>query len=76
MTDLSLYPWQTKALAEWEKHRCRGMIEAVTGSGKTRVALAAWNQLWHQLRMKSKALNTLVVVPTIPLMNQWHECFF
>jgi len=73
--DLSLYPWQAKALNEWEKHHCQGMIEAVTGSGKTRLALAAWNQLWRQLRQKSQPLNTLVVVPTIPLMNQWYESF-
>jgi superfamily II DNA or RNA helicase len=68
---LSLYRWQTEALGVWEKNRYQGMIEAVTGSGKTRLAFAAW----EQLRQKAKPLNTLVVVPTIPLMNQWHDSF-
>ncbi len=68
---LSLYRWQQEALEVWEKHRHRGMVEAVTGSGKTRLAFAAWDRL----RQKVKPLNTLVVVPTIPLMNQWYDSF-
>lgn len=68
---LSLYRWQQEALGIWERHRHRGMVEAVTGSGKTRLALAAWDRL----RQKVRPLNTLVVVPTIPLMNQWYESF-
>ena len=68
---LSLYRWQSEALGVWEKNRYQGMIEAVTGSGKTRLAFAAW----EHLRQKTKPLNTLVVVPTIPLMNQWHDGF-
>jgi primosomal protein N' len=63
---LSLYRWQQEALGVWERHRHRGMVEAVTGSGKTRLAFAAWDRL----RQKVKPLNALVVVPTIPLMNQ------
>ena len=73
--EFPLYPWQTKALAAWKKNQCQGMVEAVTGSGKTRLALAAWHQLRHQLKLQTKPLNTLVVVPTIPLMNQWYENF-
>lgn len=68
---LSLYNWQQEALRVWGQNRCQGMIEAVTGSGKTRLAFAAWDQL----RQKVRPLNTLVVVPTIPLMNQWHDNF-
>jgi len=36
-----LYPWQRRALAKWEADGYCGIIEAVTGSGKTMVALAA-----------------------------------
>jgi RNA polymerase primary sigma factor len=68
---LSLYRWQQEALGIWESHHHRGMIEAVTGSGKTRLAFAAWDRL----RQTVKPLNTLVVVPTIPLMNQWYDSF-
>ena len=66
-----LYPWQRRALAKWENDGHRGIIEAVTGAGKTMVALAAW----ETLRNKFRPLNTLVVVPTIELMNQWHARF-
>jgi hypothetical protein len=38
---LPLYPWQRRALHAWQAHERRGVIEAVTGSGKTRVGLAA-----------------------------------
>jgi len=68
---LSLYRWQQEALGVWERHHHRGMVEAVTGSGKTRLAFAAWDRLRQQV----KPLNALVVVPTIPLMNQWHDSF-
>ena len=69
----TLYRWQADALIKWQTERHRGMIEAVTGTGKTRLAFAAWDQLWKTI--KPKPLNTLVVVPTIPLMNQWCESF-
>lgn len=63
-----LYRWHQNALRAWEQHHHRGIVEAVTGSGKTIVALAAW----QRLQAEHKRLNTLVVVPTIELMNQWH----
>jgi RNA polymerase primary sigma factor len=66
-----LYTWQTKALGKWERSGCRGIVEAVTGTGKTMVALAAW----EMLSKRERPLHTLIVVPTIELMNQWHDCF-
>lgn len=67
----TLYRWQKEALTRWASARHEGMIEAVTGSGKTRLALAAWERLGRQF----KPLNALIVVPTIPLMNQWFETY-
>ena len=66
---VDLYSWQLEALAAWEGALRRGMIEAVTGTGKTHVAIGAL----VKLRAEDKRLSTLVVVPTIPLMNQWYE---
>lgn len=66
-----LYGWQKQAVCAWEARRHRGIVEAVTGSGKTLLALAAWERLKH----KEKILHTLIVVPSRPLMNQWYECF-
>jgi len=66
-----LYGWQKQAVCAWEARRHRGIVEAVTGSGKTMLALAAW----ERLKNKEKLLHALIVVPTRPLMNQWYECF-
>ena len=64
---LELYPWQIKALREWESNGCQGVIEAVTGTGKTRVALAA---IEAHLR---KNWRILVLVPTVALQTQWKK---
>ncbi len=61
-----LRPWQREAIAAWRSAKQRGVVEAVTGAGKTFVGLAA-------------ARDTLVaggcvvvVVPTTELQDQWH----
>jgi len=36
-----LYEWQQQALQAWKHHNFQGVIEAVTGAGKTRVGIAA-----------------------------------
>ncbi|MBN2130844.1 MAG: DEAD/DEAH box helicase [Sedimentisphaerales bacterium] len=63
------YSWQIRAITCWENAGRRGIIEAVTGSGKTHVAIEALARLSHQ----DPALSSLIVVPTIPLMEQWYE---
>lgn len=63
-----LYKWQEEALKKWEIKGHRGLLEAVTGSGKTRLAFAAV----RRLEQADKRLATLVVVPTITLMDQWY----
>lgn len=65
--ELSLYPWQREALEWWQDQGCKGIVEAVTGSGKTRVALAATAA---QLRRGGRVV---VVVPTKDLLNQWRK---
>ena len=55
------------ALDAWNRAGRQGIIEAVTGSGKTYVAFGAL----QQLQAEDRRLNTLIVVPTVPLMNQW-----
>ncbi len=62
---LALYPWQREALDWWQGRGHRGVIEAVTGAGKTRLAIAAVAQ---QLRRGGPAV---VVVPTRDLLHQW-----
>lgn len=61
---LALRDWQADALATWSRTG-RGVVEAVTGTGKTRLAMAA-------LRMiVDRGGRALVLVPTIDLQEQW-----
>lgn len=62
-----LYEWQLEALTAWLTCGRRGVVEAVTGSGKTDMALAAVADA-HR-----RGLFVMVVVPTRVLIAQWHE---
>jgi superfamily II DNA or RNA helicase len=57
-------PYQTEAIEAWERAGKRGLILLPTGTGKSYVA---------ELAMMATQRSTLVVAPTIDLMNQWYE---
>ena len=57
-------PHQAAALAAWEHAGRRGVVQLPTGAGKTFLALLA---------MATASRPTLVVVPTIDLVQQWSE---
>ncbi|MBO4246643.1 DEAD/DEAH box helicase family protein [Halomicrobium sp. IBSBa] len=59
-----LRDYQQAALDAWRDSGDRGVLELPTGSGKTVVGIAA---------MEALATPTLVVVPTIDLLDQWHS---
>src|SRR3954465_11838157 len=61
-----LYRWPLDALVSWLRCGRRGVIEAVTGSGKTDVAIVAAADALRRGRF------VLVVVPSRVLMGQWH----
>ncbi len=61
---LDLRAWQAEALAAWSV-TCRGVIEAVTGTGKTRLAIAAARTVLD------RGGRVLVLVPTLELLDQW-----
>jgi superfamily II DNA or RNA helicase len=66
LSDLgALRPWQSEALDAWEAAGRRGIIAAATGTGKTRVALAAISRFW------SDRARVVVVVPSVALQRQW-----
>ena len=65
-----LYPWQEECLKKWFANNCRGMVQAVTGSGKTLLALTAAERLRKTLPQK---LRVKIVVPTSALMRQWYR---
>ncbi|MDZ7260598.1 MAG: DEAD/DEAH box helicase family protein [candidate division KSB1 bacterium] len=57
-------PYQKEGLAAWLKTGCRGSITLPTGAGKSFLALTAMEQI---------SQSTLIVLPTLALMNQWHD---
>jgi len=66
MTDTGLYDWQKAAYLIW-RERKRGIIQATTGSGKTRVAVHAYKEV--------KPRACYVVVPRVALLHEWYEEF-
>ena len=65
-----LYGWQEECLKRWFDHNNRGIVQAVTGSGKTMLALTAMSRLEQQLGGR---LRVKIVVPTGALMRQWKQ---
>jgi superfamily II DNA or RNA helicase len=61
-SEIELRPYQEAALSAWELGQHRGVVALPTGSGKTRLALAA---------MRRMQLGTLCLVPTRVLLDQW-----
>ncbi len=55
---------QSEAVETWWRSRGRGVVVLPTGTGKTYVALLA---------IEKAARPTMVIVPTIDLMNQWYD---
>ncbi|NUL46461.1 sigma-70 family RNA polymerase sigma factor [Cellulosimicrobium funkei] len=62
-----LYDWQHEALDTWRGARRRGIVQAVTGSGKTRLGLAA------TVDALKKGFKVLVLVPGAELQGQWRR---
>ena len=65
MSILNLYKWQENAYRVWEMNNYNVVIEAVTGSGKTRIAHEA---ILNHLQLK---FNILIIVSSIDLQRQW-----
>jgi superfamily II DNA or RNA helicase len=57
-------PFQTEALAAWDKARGRGVVVLPTGAGKSHVAVLA---------IDARRRGALVVAPTLDLVRQWYD---
>lgn len=57
-------PYQLRAIEEWRRAKSCGVVILPTGAGKSLVA---------QMAIEATKRSTLVVVPTIDLMNQWYD---
>ena len=59
--------WQQEALAAWLANGRRGVIEAVTGTGKTTVGVLA------AAASVDVGQKVLILVPGLELLDQWYE---
>jgi superfamily II DNA or RNA helicase len=60
-----IYAWQGEALDGWAIHGRFGVVEAVTGTGKTRVGVEAAAEAIQD------DIKVVVCVPTLVLLDQW-----
>jgi superfamily II DNA or RNA helicase len=67
-TNFNLRPWQSSALQAWRNAGHSGIVEVVTGGGKTRFALAAIQEFLGREALSAIA----VLVPTTALQDQWY----
>jgi len=56
--------YQTESIVNWKQNERCGVVVLPTGAGKTHVA---------QMAIEICGRQTLVIVPTIDLMNQWYD---
>ncbi|MAU84686.1 MAG: type III restriction endonuclease subunit R [Gordonia sp.] len=63
--DRPLRPWQVEALQTWIAHGRKGIVEAVTGAGKTVLGIAAMADA------RRRGIPVVVLVPDRQLVDQW-----
>jgi superfamily II DNA or RNA helicase len=63
-SNIQLRPYQESALSKWRRAENRGVLVLPTAAGKTYIALKAIEMLKTQ---------TLIVVPTLDLIDQWRS---
>lgn len=66
-----LFEWQNECLDIWFRSGCRGIVNAVTGGGKTVLALNAAKRLESSLREHGHKLKIRIIVPKTFLVSQW-----
>ncbi len=60
--------WQRRALLAWTNNECRGIVDVVTGAGKT-----AFAELCMEYgRSHGLAMRFTIIVPTLALLDQWY----
>ena len=64
---LKLYTWQHECLESWLSNGRKGILNVVTGAGKTALAAAAI----ERLLVETESLQVKIVVPKTFLVKQW-----
>lgn len=69
-----LFPWQEECLDIWFDRQGKGIVNVVTGAGKTVLALGAIARLENGLAAEQAgALKIRIVVPKVFLAHQWAQ---
>lgn len=71
--DFSLYDWQVNAAHAWERHNGKGIMQVVTGAGKTALAIYLYARLLDRAESLGHEVQLVVVVPRIELARQWAQ---
>lgn len=77
-----LYPWQMECFHKWKENEYHGIVNAVTGSGKTRFAIECIRHLKTSSKLSDRQtfsasnaarskLRVKIVVPGTSLLYQW-----
>ncbi|MFA5468047.1 MAG: DEAD/DEAH box helicase [Sphaerochaetaceae bacterium] len=66
----ALYQWQRECITAWRENGGRGIVQVVTGGGKTLMAITAAKELDQALK---GSLVVKIVVPTTFLVDQWQS---
>ena len=70
-----LYTWQLECLDRWFNNQGKGIVNVVTGAGKTILALGAIARLKKDLSEKNApGLKIKIIVPKVFLAYQWAQC--
>lgn len=64
------YKWQRECVEQWFAHGCRGIVEVITGAGKTHMAMLAMRAL---LEACGTEIRTFILVPRVALASQWKD---
>jgi superfamily II DNA or RNA helicase len=65
--DIDLVDWQREALAAWTRAGHRGVVEAVSGAGKTALAH------WAIAQAIDEEMKVLVIAPTSEDVDSWYD---
>ena len=68
--DITLHDYQKDAIREWFRHKCCGIFDMATGTGKTYTAYGAIIKLLEKANYK---MATVILCPYQHLVEQWAE---
>lgn len=66
-----LYRWQKECIEAWRENRYHGIVDVITGAGKTVMAVEGMRILGAEQHSLGNRLHVRIIVPTIALARQW-----